>query len=32
VVAPGVVEPYEFRLGSLIVRAVGCAGVLAAFS
>jgi len=32
VVAPGVVEPYEFRLGSHTVRAVGCAGVLAAFS
>jgi predicted AAA+ superfamily ATPase len=31
VVAPGVREPYEFRLGGLVVRAVGCADLLAAF-
>jgi len=30
-VAPGVGEPYEFRLGELVVRAVGCADLLAAY-
>lgn len=32
VVAPGVREPYEFRLGAHTVRAVGCADLLAAYS
>jgi predicted AAA+ superfamily ATPase len=32
VVAPGVREPYDFRLGGLVVRAVGCAELLATFS
>jgi hypothetical protein len=32
VVAPGVREPHEFRLGGLVVRAAGCAERLAAVS
>jgi hypothetical protein len=31
VVAPGVREPYEFRLGAHAVRTVGCADLLAAY-
>jgi hypothetical protein len=32
VVAPGVREPYDFRLGAHTVRAVGCADLLATYS